>query len=162
MRSVADGVTTAYLDLAQIGHLRQAPADDRRAVALTAANLASFWQRFSRAGAKRLVLSGDVATERDLQAYRGALGVTGMTVAALMAGPDALRQRIAMRAEGLGPPLPGDVLRGAPSAEVDAVAARAVEHADAIRRSGVATDLIETDELSISGVADRVLGSAFH
>jgi hypothetical protein len=130
----------AYVDLAQVGFCRAAPDG------LGAYHADRLWRTFRAAGAERLVVSGNVTGQ--FPPWTGCL---------LRARPDTLAERIRMRANGAGPPLAGDELRGLPPAELPGRVAAAVRIAEALDHTGGFP--VDTDGLSVAQVADLVQAS---
>ena len=67
----ARDVAHALIDTDNLDHIHPPPADDPTKGRLTAANLAAVWANLSRAGARRLILTGVV---EDLEAELRLLG----------------------------------------------------------------------------------------
>jgi adenylylsulfate kinase-like enzyme len=119
------GVSTAYVDLGQLGFVHPGPDP-----ALEAANLAALWRGYLHAGAEALL----VVTREPAVALR-ALPDDPVIVVRLDADAATLTDRVRCRAEGESALLAGDELRGAPLAVQRRVATRAVAEADRLRRS---------------------------
>jgi hypothetical protein len=137
------GVPVAYVDLQQIGFLR--PAADGDAIAI--ANLAALWRVHRDAGAHGLIVSGDLAP-----GHADVFATTTLTGCRLHASPDTLAERLLLRGRGLGPPIPGDELRGLPPATLRRIAARAAREEPP--RDGVPR--VHTDGLSVEETARQV------
>jgi chloramphenicol 3-O-phosphotransferase len=156
LRQVRTGVTTAYIDLGQIGFMNPLPAEDPGAHRLKARNLADMWQAYHAAGARRLVLSGSVPDEAAATLYAGALPATRITVCRLHATPAELAHRISRRGQGLSWPEPGDSLIDQPGAHLRRVAAESAAEAEALERSGLGDLRIDTTGRTVAEVADLV------
>lgn len=137
------GVPVAYVDLQQIGFLR--PAADGDAIAI--ANLAALWRVHRDAGARGLIVSGDL-----VPGHADVFATTSLTGCRLHASPDTLAERLLLRGRGLGPPIPGDELRGLPPATLRRIAARAAREEPP--RDGVPR--VHTDGLSVEETARQV------
>jgi hypothetical protein len=150
------GTHAAFVDLEQIGFHRPAPADDPGNHRLKAANLAAMWTTYHRAGARRLVVGGEVDSVEAVRAYTAALPAATLTVCRLNAGAGTLRERILRRGRGLGAvDLAGDPLIGRPEAELRDVADRAA--AEAVERAGIGDVLVDTDGREVSDLVDEIL-----
>lgn len=147
------GVTTAFLDLEQIGFCRPAEPSDPDNHRVKARNLATMWRNFHDSGAKGLVVVGSVDDNETVAAYRAALPGVELTVCRLNAGPNRLRERIRRRADGSGPRLAGDDLVGKPVAFLDRVAERSAAKARDLRKSDVGDLVVDTDDRSADEVA---------
>jgi hypothetical protein len=129
---------SAYMDLAQLGFCRPV--------------LAAGWRTFRDAGARHLVVTGAIGAEHDLGRYRSALGPVPLMVVRLDADPAALAQRIALRAQGAGPAIPGDELRGLGVPEQQAVIEQALRQV-----SAVAADLVlDTAALTVAEATEAL------
>ena len=101
LRVLGAGVPAAYVDLAQIGFCRPAPDDDPDHHLLKTHQLARVWEGFRAAGARCLVMSGNVTDQETVDRYTDAIPSAAWTVCRLRAGPDTLAQRIMLRAEAV-------------------------------------------------------------
>ncbi|MGP4114133.1 hypothetical protein ACTWP5_24890 [Streptomyces sp. 4N509B] len=155
-RLLASGVTTAYVDLAQLGFRRPAPADDAFGHRLRARGLAAVWPTYRAAGARRLVLCGDVADAETVRAHAAAVPEGRLTLVRLHAGPDVLAERILARGRGEGPRLPGDALKGLPRGELLRRAEAAAHEARAWERAGIDAVRVATDGRTVEDVAAEV------
>ncbi|MEY9904839.1 hypothetical protein ABIA35_001055 [Catenulispora sp. MAP12-49] len=137
---------SAYMDLAQLGFCRPVPADDPQHHRLKATVLAAGWRTFRDAGARHLVVTGVIGAQHDFDRYRWALGPVPVMVVRLDADPPALAERVALRARGAGPAIPGDELRGLGVSEQQAVIEQALRQV-----SAVAADLVlDTTALTVA------------
>ena len=127
------GLSTAYVDLGQLGFVHPGPDP-----ALEAANLRALRDGYRHSGAEVLLV-----VTRDPGSVLRALPDDVVTVIRLDADAGTLADRVRRRAEGEAALLAGDELRGAPSGVQREVAARAVAEADRLRRS-------ETDEVVLN------------
>jgi hypothetical protein len=160
MRLLGDGVPAAYVDLAQIGFCRPAPDDDPDHHRLKANNLGRIWEGFRAAGARCLIMSGNVADQKTIDQYTDAISSATWTVCRLRAGRDTLAERIALRGRGGGPAIMGDALRGRPEAELRQRAATAARTADALDHTGIGDLCIDTDGREVAQLADIVRAAA--
>lgn len=127
------GVTTGFLDLDQIGLLRDGGTHRVRA-----RNLAAVWPNFRAAGARCLVLAGYVDTLDEVREYTDRLPDAALTLCRLRVGTTELKERFLAR--GWRPDLVDDAV----------AEAEALEHTDH-------TDLcVDTDGLAVSEVARLV------
>lgn len=125
------GTRVAYVDVRQVAAVRPDPDGDPGGMLLRARNLAAVWAGHRAAGARCLVVSGEGGGDA---AVLGSLAGAALTVCRLHAGPATLAGRVALRAAGGGPVVPGDELRGLTPDAVRAVAARAAQEAEALER----------------------------
>lgn len=149
------GLPTAYVDLAQLGFCHPG-LDGPDQHWLRAHNLAVAWSTYRSVGVRYLVCTGEAEGPKDVQTYVDALPELPFTVCRLDAGAEQLTERVLARGQGLGPPIPGDVLRGRDPAELRGFAAEAGRRAEALARLGIGDLVVDTDGRSISEVADQV------
>jgi adenylylsulfate kinase-like enzyme len=159
-RVLGDGVPAAYIDLAQIGFCRPAPDDDPDHHRLKAHHLARVWEGFRAAGARCLIISGNVADPDTAGRYTGAIPSPAWTVCQLRAGQDTLAERIMLRGQGGGPAIMGDELRGRPATELRRRAAQAAQIADALDHAGIGNLWVDTDGREVADLADLVRAEA--
>jgi hypothetical protein len=159
-RVLGDGVPAAYIDLAQIGFCRPAPDDDPDHHRLKAHHLGRVWEGFRAAGARCLIISGNVADQETVGRYLGAIPSAAWTVRRLRAGRDTLAERILLRGQGGGPAIAGDELRGRPEAELRRRAAEAAQIADALDHAGIGDLCVDTDGREVAELADLVRAEA--
>ncbi|GLW67646.1 hypothetical protein Arub01_58890 [Actinomadura rubrobrunea] len=95
-QTVRDGVTSACIDVRQIGFLRPAADGDPGGHALKAADLAALHEVFRAAGARCLIVSGEAGHPRP---YDGLFPATALTFCRLSAGPERLTERTCCAAE---------------------------------------------------------------
>jgi hypothetical protein len=157
MRSLADNVSTAYLDLAQIGWLH---AHQHAVVELKSRNLITMWRNFARQGAKRLIISGALHCVRDLECYRGALPAVDIRVYNLTATTSSLIRRALLRGEGRATELPGDDLRDQPREHLEQLAIAASETAFAAQYPTTVTS-VDTDDREPEAIAGDIAATAF-
>ena len=138
----AAGISTAYLDLDQIGLCYPAPAEDPDNHRIKVRNLAEMWPVYRAAGAQCLVLSGGVVTPELVRAYAEPLQGAELTLCRLRVGHDALRARIEHRGW------------------LTYLADESVAEADALDRSDFADLTVDTDGLAVAEVARRVRAAA--
>ena len=151
------GLRCAFVDLQQIGFLRPAPADDPANHRLIARNLAAVWANFRAAGAQCLLVVGSVESAQVLDGYAAELPGTTITLCRLHADLDGFTERIAQRGQGLGPPIAGDRLVGAPEPVLTAIAERAAADAAAQRRMSLGDLWIDTGGLTPLELAREIL-----
>jgi adenylylsulfate kinase-like enzyme len=155
-----DGIPAGYVDLAQIGFCRPPPDDDPDHHRLKAHHLGRVWEGLRAAGARCLIMSGNVADQNTVARYMDAIPSRAWTVCRLRADPDTLTDRILLRGQGVGPPLPGDDLRGRPEATLRRRAAETVRTADELDRSGIGDLCVDTDERDVAELAGLVRAEA--
>jgi hypothetical protein len=160
MRVLGDGVPAAYIDLAQIGFCRPAPDDDPDHHRLKAHHLGRAWEGFRVAGARCLIVSGNVADQETVGRYTGAIPSAAWTVCRLRAGRNTLAERILLRGQGGGPAIAGDELRGRPAAELRRRAAETAQIADALDHAGIGDLCVDTDGRQVAELADLVRAEA--
>jgi adenylylsulfate kinase-like enzyme len=160
MRVLDDGIPAAYVDLAQLGFCRPAPDDDPDHHRLKAHHLGRVWEGFRAAGARCLVMSGNVTDHETVGRYLGAIPSGEWTVCRLRAGRDTLAERTLLRGRGGGPAIPGDELRGRTDAELRRRVAAAVRIADALDQAGIGDLYVDTDRRDVAGLADLVRAKA--
>ena len=160
LRVLDAGVPAAYVDLAQIGFCRPAPDDDPDHHRLKAHQLGRVWEGFRSAGARCLIMSGNVADRTTLDRYTAALPSAAWTVCRLRAGPDTLARRTMLRGRGGGPAIMGDELRGRTEAQLCERAVAAARIADALDRAGLGDLGIDTDGREVAELADIVRAEA--
>ncbi|MGW5365906.1 AAA family ATPase [Actinopolymorpha pittospori] len=151
------GVTTAFVDLEQIGFSWPVPADDPGNHRHKARSLAAVWQRFHASGARCLVVNGAVDRPADVRSYTDALPASTFTVCRLHAGPEQLRERVMLRGQGRSWAAPGDPLRGLPTARLHQVADNAIATAAALERFALGDLRVETDGRGVDEVAQAIL-----
>jgi adenylylsulfate kinase-like enzyme len=154
------GVPAAYVDLAQIGFCRPVPDDDPGHHRLKAHHLGLVWEGFRGAGARCLIVSGNVADQKTVEQYVGAIPSAAWTVCRLHAGRDTLAERIMLRGRGGGPAIMGDELRGLPDVELRGRAAEAAQIADALHHAGIGDLCVDTDGREVAELADFVRAEA--
>jgi hypothetical protein len=159
-RVLGDGVPAAYIDLAQIGFCRPAPDEDPDHHRLKAHHLGRVWEGFRAAGARCLIISGNVADQETVDRYTGAIPSAAWTVCRLRAGRDILAERVLLRGRGGGPAIAGDELRGRPAAELRRRAAAATRIADALDHAGIGDFCVDTDGREVAELADLVRAAA--
>jgi adenylylsulfate kinase-like enzyme len=150
-RVVGDGITAAYVDLAQIGFCRPADQHD-----LKAHLLGRLWEGFAAAGARCLIISGAIADRAELSHYTDAFPTAAWRVCRLRAEPDTLTGRVLLRGAGGGPAIAGDDLRGLPEPALRERATRAVQIAAALDRAAVGDLCVDTDGREVGDLADLV------
>lgn len=153
MEIIGEGVPVAYLDLAQLGFNRPGDPDQHH---LKADLLGRLWPELHAAGARRLIITGGVTEQPDVNRYREAIPSGNWTVCRLTAGPAALTERTLLRGEGGGPPIPGDELRGRPTAELAECAAASARIGESLERAGIGDVSVDTDNRTVAEVAALV------
>lgn len=150
---------SAYVDLAQLAFCHPAPADDPHHHRLKATTLAAMWLNFRSVGARHLVVIGVTVTPEHLAPYRESLHPTRFTLVRLDATPEALSSRLADRALGYGPTIPGDTLRGRSPSELRDVTELTLREAAALQAPDMAglPDLaFDTSDLTAPDSADAL------
>ena len=155
-RLLGDGTPAAYVDLAQIGFCRPAPDDDPDHHRLKAHHLGRLWEGFRAAGARCLVMSGNVADQETVDRYTDAIPSAAWTVCRLRAGQDTLVERILLRGRGRGPAIMGDELRGRPDAELRDRAAEAIRIANTLDQTAIGDLCVDTDGRDVATLADLI------
>lgn len=153
---INEGRPSAYLDFDQIGFCRPAPDNDADNVQMSTRNLAAMWPNYRARGARCLVASGIIHTAAEIQSRLAAVPDLNPTVCRLRTSHDELRRRIMLRGGGGGPPLPGDELNGRALAWLEEAAADSIEEADDMERCNLGDLSVDTDGLTITGVARLV------
>src|SRR5262245_17978721 len=159
-RMTQAGVTTAFVDIGQLGFLYLAgekPTDKHRVQARTAS---AMWSTFKAAGARALVLNGSIRSDDGVTSYVSCFPNSARTICQLLAAETELADRIGRRAASTGPRLAGDALIGLGPKEISVVVAEAVEELSDLATSEQVDVRIDTNGLSASVVGDLVLASA--
>ncbi|MET8866064.1 hypothetical protein ABZW11_24270 [Nonomuraea sp. NPDC004580] len=151
---VRTGTRTAYADLKQIAMLRPASGDAHH---LKARNLAALWAGYRAAGATYLIVCGEADPDETIRDYTRLLPGARLTVCRLHASPATLRERVADRARGGGPAIPGDELRGLDEHALDEAATRAAAEAARLDQAGAGDVRIDTDDRPVPDVVATVL-----
>lgn len=152
---------SAYVDLAQISFCHPTPADDPHHHRLKATTLAAMWQNFRTAGAHHLIVTGTIAAAEHLLTYRAALGPSHFALVRLDATAAALTTRLAARATGSGPAIPGDDLRGCTSAELRVATELALHEAASLQASAIDDQALDTTDLSAAEAADALFQTLY-
>jgi len=159
-RVLGDGVLAAYVDLAQLGFCRPAPDDDPDHHRLKAHHLGRVWEGFRAAGARCLIMSGNVADQETVGRYVSAIPSAAWTVCRLRAGRDTLAERILLRGQGGGPAIAGDELRGRSETALRRRVAEAAQIADALDHAGIGDIHVDTDGRDVTDLAELVRAEA--
>lgn len=150
------GRAVGYLDAYQLGFLGPGIRSDALAP-LRAANVRTVSDVLRRAGAETIVVTGDARTVRLLsESWAGA----DTTVVWLDASHEALAERIAERARGRGPAIPGDHRRGLSGRALDDAIAAAVAETRDRAQLPPDTMVVDTSALSPGAAADRIVDVA--
>ena len=158
LRTVRAGLSTAYIDLDQVGFCSPAPADDPGNHRVKARNLAALWRTFRAADVRCLTMVGPVENHEAVAAYTDALPSAAITLVRLHAGRDQLTRRILLRGQGRGSwPQPGDPLLGQSTERLLRVADQAAVDADALERTSIGTVSIDTGSRTVQEVADVIV-----
>jgi adenylylsulfate kinase-like enzyme len=147
----------AYVDLAQIGFCRPAPADDPHNHRLRARNLRAMWPAFRDAGARCLVVTGRVDDDAAIHVYANAFPGARFTVCRLHANRPTIVERILRRGRGDGPTIPGDELKGLAPVRLRQIAEQAALDAEDLHRARLGDLWIDTDERCVDDVAELIL-----
>jgi adenylylsulfate kinase-like enzyme len=156
LQTVADGITTAYVDLSQIGFCRPAAPDDPDNHRIKARNLGALWAQFRAVGARCLIVTGRVNDRATVETYSAAVPGTTLRLCRLHADRDTLTARVLQRGRGIGPGIPGDELRNRSAASLDLFAEWAVRDADELERAGLGDLRIDTSRDPADEVARRI------
>ena len=159
-RMTRAGITTAFVDLGQLGFLylaKEKPIDKHLVQARTAS---AMWSTFKAAGARALVLNGSIRSDDGVASYISSFQNAARTVCQLLAAETELTDRIGHRAAGDGPRLAGDALIGIGPKEISVAVAEAVEELSDLAANEMVDVRIDTNGLSASAIANRVLASA--
>ncbi|WP_377266912.1 AAA family ATPase [Peterkaempfera sp. SMS 1(5)a] len=143
---VDNSVRAAYLDLDQLAFLRPAPPDDPAHHRLKASNLAALWHAYRAAGARALIVTGQVDDEATALLYTAALPLVSVTLCRLRASRTTLLERINSRGQGGSWAAPGDPLKGRPVADLLRTAEEAAATAEALDRAALGHLCIATDD----------------
>jgi hypothetical protein len=162
LHSLRSGPTAGYVDLAQLGFVRPAPAGDPGGHRLKARNVGAMWRTFMASGARQLVVTGPVGGQAELECYLDVLRPSIVTVVRLHASRDELAERIRLRGEGGGWNEPGDPLRGQSAAFLDRVIDESVAQAEALERADVPMVRIDTSGRTAAESADVIATSILH
>ncbi len=154
------GLHTAFVDLQQIGFLRPPEPADPHGHKLRAGNLAVLWRNVRAAGARQLVIVGSLESPDALSTYLDALPTGTLTVCRLRAQPDQLRERIALRGRGQGPPIAGDELTGQPPAVLARAVDEATREAERLERAAPGDFFLDTDHRPPPELAEEILRRA--
>ncbi|HVG89496.1 MAG: AAA family ATPase [Gaiellales bacterium] len=142
----ARDVAHALIDTDNLDHIHPPPADDPTKGRLTAANLAAVWANLSRAGARRLILTGVVEDlEAELRLLGPAVPEGQWTVVLLRASYEERARRLAGRESGSG---------------LEYHLARTRIVAERLERRTHGRLVVDTDGLSVEQVAAAVLEAA--
>lgn len=156
LRLIAAGIATAYVDLQQIGFCRPPAPEDPDNHRIKARNLGTLWTQFRAAGARCLIVTGRVNDRATVDLYSAAVPDTALRLCRLHADRDALTARVLQRGRGIGPGIPGDEMRGRPTASLYRFAEWAVGDADDLERAGLGDLRVDTSDLPADEVARRV------
>ena len=158
LRTVRAGLSTAYIDLDQVGFCSPVPADDPGNHRVKARNLAALWPAYRAAGAQCLTLVGPVEDQAAVTAYTGALPSATIRLVRLHAGRDQLARRILLRGQGQGSwPQPGDPLLGQSTECLIQVTDQAAGAAAALDRASIGAMSVDTDNRTVGEVADVIV-----
>ncbi|MFN8541368.1 MAG: hypothetical protein U0232_28325 [Thermomicrobiales bacterium] len=154
----AAGVTAAYLDTDQIGFCRPEPQDDPDHYLLRSRNVAALWPNFLAAGARAMIVSGILETPDGVRQFTAAVPGASVTIVRLRAAPESLRERIFLRGQGGGPPIPGEQEQhGATTGRLLAHWQDSVATAEALAHNQIGDLCIDTDGRSVQEVAQAIL-----
>jgi hypothetical protein len=151
------GRRASFVDLDQIGFHRPLSADDPGNHRLKAGNLAAIWRTYRDSGSECLVVVGPVEDREAVLIYTTALPAARITLCRLHAGRDQLTDRIIRRGQGFGPDVPGDELRGQPTALLRQLADRAEAQAQALESAAIGELRIDTAGRPAQDVAKELL-----
>jgi predicted ABC-type ATPase len=154
--SVQAEAKAAYVDLAQIGFCRPAPADDPDHHRLKAANLAAMWPAFREAGARYLIVSGRVNDAAALRNYTKAFPASNLIVCRLHASPGTFTERVLRRGQGGGPAIPGDDLKFRTAAQLHPIAEQAARQAERLDLAQFGDWSVGTDGRTVQDIAQQI------
>ncbi|MEC3918111.1 AAA family ATPase [Nocardia sp. CDC160] len=143
------GTRAAFIDVDQFGFFESDLAPE-----IKADNLIRVWHGYRNAGAQALIVVARGAPHR----YQRRLAHEHLSTAYLEASPRMLADRIARRSRGEGPRLAGDSLLGSSARQQHRIALRAAAEADALRRQGSGSVVIDTDHRMIADLAAELAG----
>lgn len=153
------GLHTAFVDLGQLGFLRPSRPADPGNHQVRARNLAALWGTFAAAGAECLVVVGRVDDEASASLYRRALSESEVVLCRLHAQPATLAERVRLRGQGRNWSEPGDRLRGQTTACLSTIAVEAAQEAQDMEDNGLGDVRVDTEGLSVEGVAEAVVAA---
>lgn len=153
---VRSGVKAAYVDLAQISFCRPAPYSDPDNHRIKTANLGAMWSTFRSAGARCLIITGEVDHNDTISSYVEAVPGARMTLIRLDASPDQLRDRVLLRGRD-GGPLAADELKGQPPDTLDRIAEQAARDAEKLERAQIGDLCVETNNRTVQELTRLVL-----
>ncbi|SDE25725.1 hypothetical protein [Glycomyces harbinensis] len=156
MRLLAAGARASYIDLAQIGWVRPAAADDPGDHRLKARNLAALWRAHRAAGSEYLVVSGSGGGAAGVRHYLDAMPGCVPTIVRLDAAPDVIAERLRMRSKGIGVELPGDEIRGLAGADLERRIEDAHAEAALLERDGIGDHRLDTGDRDPDDLADEI------
>jgi len=159
MRVISAGTRAAFTDFDAIGHLQPDRPEDPYNHRLRAANLGAMWQNFHAAGATRIITSGVVETREIAEMYRAAIPGATLTLCRLRASPSSLRQRIMYRGRLRGLGTEG-ARTGLDLDHLNGLIDFSTRYAEELDRDDIADLRIDTDDLDVPTVAQRVLTAA--
>jgi adenylylsulfate kinase-like enzyme len=152
-----EGIASGYLDLQQIGFLREAPVDDPHNHRLKAANVAATWACFQNTGASHLVISDAVDTLNDVRRYQAALPAADWTVCRLRATEAELSQHLHLRSQGHGPNLADDQLIGQPASVLGKALQNTLANQRQLDTAGIGHLVVDVSGRTPVAVAHEVL-----
>lgn len=152
------GVSTAFVDLQQIGFLRPDAADEHEGHRLKARNLAAIWDSFRAERARCLVVVGPIRSIDDLTVYQSELPDVTITLCRLRGGIDQLADRLAQRVQGKGPDIAGDDLVNRSPDLLAEVLERATREAEELDQVALGDVVVDTDDVDPRVLAREVLG----
>ena len=147
---------SAYLDLAQISFCHPAPPADPHHHTLKATTLAACWRTFRAAGAHHLVITGTITAQAQLRPYQATLHPTPFTLIRLDAAPSTHAERIAQRAAGAGPAIPGNTLRGLTGSALDQATEQALHEGSTLQTAAIGDLTLDTTDLTPEQAADAL------
>jgi hypothetical protein len=150
-------MTTAFIDLAQVGFVNEHRNISPRRHPLRAANLADIASNYQHDGARLVIAVGSVLDADELSEYSALLTPGGLTVCRLHAVPEEVQRRVIARsAASGGPHLAGDDLRGRPAAEIRRVTEQSLAEADLLEQSKIGHITLDTTKMSPSECATAI------
>jgi len=150
-------ISTAFVDLHQVGFLQPDAANEQEHHRLKARNLAAIWKSFRAAGACCLVIVGPIGSIDDLTIYQAELPEVTITVCRLRGSRDQLADRLRQRVEGKGPDIAGDDLVDQSPDLLPGVLERAMREAQELDVLALGDLVVDTDDEAPHALARQII-----
>ena len=150
------GQRTAFVDLRQLGFFGAGGGSVDHPLQARAAG--ALWRVFTAHGAQLLIMNGPVNTSAEVLVYRAALAETPVAAIRLTAQRSALVDRVRARLRGEMAPLAGDLLKGRPATDAEAIVDAALVVQDRVEADSDFPTL-DTSALDAVDSAQQVLSS---